>query len=70
MAKKYIIIRMSRDTYKKFKKRNINLSNAVSKIMGKKKKIPMTKFYDFIANQETVYPQDFAGYIKNQRRRR
>lgn len=69
MAKKYVIIRMPRDTYNKFKRRKVNLSKALSKLKNKPIKIPMTKFFDFQASQESIYPEDFGFYLRKKRRR-
>lgn len=64
MVKHYRIIRITDITKQNFMKRRDNLS----RLFGKR--IPMTKLLEFLSEQESIYPEDFASYIKIKKKRR
>jgi hypothetical protein len=69
MAQRYKMMRTPIDINLKLKVRKASIERAIAKMTGKKQvRIPMTKFLRFIANQETVYPEDFYDYVKHRRK--
>ena len=63
MVNHYKFIRVNDITKQNFVRRKDNLS----KLFGRK--IPMTKLLQFVSEQETIYPEDFAKKIMGKKRR-